>query len=214
MALSAGADRGERLALAITAAVVPKVYFVDKSVFSWVLMAIMLGILNALLKPILQFLTLQFLFVTFGLVVVLVNTLMLLLLALIFPARFAVDSLLWAVVAGLVLGLIGSFLESLLGLSMPIVPDDPAELRDRIEEQARQAHLFASTPGVVVLDDQLLAKAPEAPGTGEAEPAIPEPDEGPSAPAEVEAEPLEPATPAPTEAAIAARPRTSSRASG
>ena len=63
------------LALAVTAAIVPKIYFVDKSVWNWLLMAIMLGILNALLKPILQFLTLQFLFVTYGLVVVVVNTL-------------------------------------------------------------------------------------------------------------------------------------------
>ncbi|HSR35214.1 MAG TPA: phage holin family protein, partial [Anaerolineae bacterium] len=67
------------LALAITAAVTPKIYFVDKTVLSWLLMAVMLGILNALLKPVLQFLTLQFLFVTYGLVIVLVNTLILLL---------------------------------------------------------------------------------------------------------------------------------------
>ena len=65
------------LALAITAAVTPKIYFVDKSVWSWLLMALMLGVLNALLKPLLQFLTLQFIFVTYGLVIVLVNALIL-----------------------------------------------------------------------------------------------------------------------------------------
>jgi uncharacterized membrane protein YvlD (DUF360 family) len=42
------------LALAITAAITPKIYFVDKSIWSWLLMAIILGVLNALLKPILQ----------------------------------------------------------------------------------------------------------------------------------------------------------------
>ena len=114
------------IALAITAAVTPKIYFVDKSVWNWLLMAIMLGVLNALLKPVLQFLTLQFIFVTYGLVIVLVNTLILWLLSFLFPARFAVDNLLWALVGGLVLGLLSSFLESLLGLTMPIVPDEPA----------------------------------------------------------------------------------------
>jgi hypothetical protein len=64
------------IALAVTAAVVPKIYFVDKSVGNWLLMAVTLGVLNALLKPILQFLTLQFIFVTYGLVMVLVNSLL------------------------------------------------------------------------------------------------------------------------------------------
>ena len=66
------------IAVAITAAVTPKIYFVDRSIVSWVLITVMLGVINALLKPILQFLTLQFIFVTYGLVIVLVNTLILL----------------------------------------------------------------------------------------------------------------------------------------
>ena len=57
------------IAVAITAAVTPKIYFVDRSIVSWLLITVMLGVLNALLKPILQFLTLQFIFVTYGLVV-------------------------------------------------------------------------------------------------------------------------------------------------
>ncbi|MEJ2711437.1 MAG: phage holin family protein [Anaerolineales bacterium] len=69
------------LALAITSAILPKIYFVDTSIGNWLLMAFMLGVLNALLKPVLQFLTLQFIFVTYGLVVVLVNALLLWLLS-------------------------------------------------------------------------------------------------------------------------------------
>jgi len=99
---------------------VPKIYFVDKSVWNWLLMAFMLGVLNALLKPILQFLTLQFIFVTYGLVIVLVNTLILLLLSWLFPTRFEVGNLLWALVGGLVLGLLSS-----LG-------DQPPDVRRRL----------------------------------------------------------------------------------
>ena len=132
------------IALAITAAVVPKIYFVDKSIWSWLLMAITLGVLNALVKPVLQTLTLQFIFVTFGLVVVLMNALILLLLSALFPARFAVDNVLWALVGGLVLGLLSSFLESLLGLTMPIMSDEAAELPGRVEEQARRVDWIAA----------------------------------------------------------------------
>jgi putative membrane protein len=132
------------LALAITAAILPKIYFVDKSILNWLLMAFMLGVLNALLKPVLQFLTLQFIFVTYGLVIVLVNALLLWLLALLFPNRFAAESLLWVLVGGLVLGLLSSFLESLLGLTMPVVPDEPPTLREQIEEQAHHADWLAS----------------------------------------------------------------------
>ncbi len=176
------------IALAITAAIVPKIYFVDKSVWSWLLMAVMLGVLNALLKPVLQFLTLRFLFVTFGLVVVLVNALILLLLSALFPGRFAVDSVWWALVGGLVLGLLSSFLESLLGLTMPIVPDEPAELRQQLEAQARggdwnaaadsEAEGHAQGAETVAPDSSSLGESPDAaaPGPG----AVPEPDAEPA----------------------------------
>jgi putative membrane protein len=193
------------LALAVTAAIVPEISFVDESISNWLLMAFMLGVLNALLKPILQVLMLQFLFVTYGLVLVVVNALILLLLSILFPARFEVTNLLWALVGGLVLGLLSSFLESLLGLTMPIVPDELLELRHRLEEQARPVNLRAATRRKTVPAEQALAPEPPA---GEAkaaagpavagaagaepvgaEPYTPRPEEGPSPPAEVEAEP-------------------------
>ena len=124
------------IALAVTVAIVPKIDFVDASIRNWLFMAIMLGVLNALVKPLLQFLTLQFIFVTFGLVLVIVNALILMLLSLLFPNQFAVSSIWWALLGGLVLGLVGSFLESLLGLTMPVVPDEPDALRRHVEAQA------------------------------------------------------------------------------
>jgi putative membrane protein len=162
------------IALAITAAITPKIYFVDKSVWSWLLMALMLGVLNALLKPLLQFLTLPFIFVTYGLVIVVVNALILLLLSFVFPARFAVDNLLWALVGGLVLGLLSSFLESLLGLTMPIVPDESPELRHQLEEQARQVKWRAAALGAADTQEQVSLDAKGA-GHTIAEPAVEEP---------------------------------------
>jgi putative membrane protein len=151
------------LALAITAAVTPKIYFVDKTVLSWLLMAFMLGVLNALVKPVLQFLTLPFIFVTYGLVVVLVNSLLLWLLSAIFPNRFAVENLLWALAGGLVLGLLSSFLESLLGLTMPIVPEEETALRRQLEEEARHVEWLGATRSEAEKEEQ--AQAEELPAT-------------------------------------------------
>jgi len=150
------------IALAITAAVTPKIYFVDKSVWSWLLMAFMLGVLNALLKPVLQFLTLPFIFVTYGLVVVMVNSLLLWLLSFIFPNRFAVENLLWVLLGGLVLGLLSSFLESLLGLTMPIVPEEETALRRQLEEQSRGIGARMVARRAAELEQQALeTKLPE-----------------------------------------------------
>jgi putative membrane protein len=129
------------IALAVTATVLPKVDFVNKSIWNLLFMAVTLGVLNALVKPVLQALTLHFIVATYGLVIVLVNAVMLLLLSLLFPGRFAVDSLLWALVGGLVLGVLSSFLESLLGLTMPIVSDEPPELRQQLEQKAARMRL-------------------------------------------------------------------------
>ena len=159
------------IALAVTAAVLPKVYFVDKSIWNWLFMALMLGVLNALLKPILQAVTLQFIFVTYGLVIVLVNALLLWSLSLLFPARFAVESLLWLSVGGLVLGLFSSFLESLLGLTMPIVPDEAPELRRRVEEQARHVSWLATGSSRAVPEEQSPDVEPPDPDANGAEPA-------------------------------------------
>jgi putative membrane protein len=150
------------IALAVTAAIVPKIYFVDKSIWNLLLMALMLGVLNALLKPILQLLTLRFIFATYGLVIVLVNTLILLLLSLLFPERFAVDNLWWALLGGLVLGLLSAFLESLLGLAMPIVPDEPPELRQQVEEQRRQVDWLAAASSEAVPEEQAPDSEPPA----------------------------------------------------
>ena len=156
------------IAVAITAAVTPKIYFVDRSIVSWLLITVMLGVLNALLKPVLQFLTLRFIFITYGLVIVLVNTLILLLLSYLFPARFAVDNLWWALLGGLVLGLLSSFLEGLLGLTMPIVPEEETALRRQLEEEARRVDWLATARHEAAQEEQAMAIEPPAAEVAEA----------------------------------------------
>jgi putative membrane protein len=110
--------------LALVAALVPDIYFVDRSLPSLLLVAIGLGLVNALIKPVIQFLTLPFIFASYGLVLILINGLILWLVSVLFHYRFAVTNFWWALIGGVLMGLASSFLESLMGITAPIVLDE------------------------------------------------------------------------------------------
>lgn len=151
------------LTLLITVLVIPKIYFVDRSLGAWLLMAVMLGFLNALVKPIVQFLTLRFIFITGGLVLFLINAVVLYLLSWLLPTLFEITSILWAVVAGAVLGLSSTFLENLFGLTSPIVSDKYPEIRQRVKDrqfhrvQAELSRIESQNPGAA---PELLVATP------------------------------------------------------
>jgi putative membrane protein len=115
----------------VVLAILPGIKFVDPSLVKLLLMALMLGLINAFVKPILQFLTLSFLFVTYGFVLILINAVVLLLLARLFQS-YQVASIWAALLGGALIGLISSFLESLFGVAPPILPEKPPELKRQI----------------------------------------------------------------------------------
>ena len=123
------------LALLITAIIVPTINFTQDTLLTWFLLAILLGIFNAVVKPIIQFATLRFLFATYGLVIVLINGAILLLLSWVFPELIEVGSVLWALVGGTLIGVISAFLENLFGLTPPILSEKYPELRRRIRDR-------------------------------------------------------------------------------
>jgi putative membrane protein len=114
------------VALAVTVVIVPKVSFGgDHRILTWLAVSAAFGLLNAFVKPIVQFLMLPFLFVSYGFVVIAINSLMLILLSVIFRNRFQVSGLLMPFVGGAVFGLLSSVLENLLGLTPPITEGEP-----------------------------------------------------------------------------------------
>ncbi len=141
-------------ALSLTVLILPDIYFVAPTFLKILLISIGLGILNAVVKPIILLLTGQFIFATFGLLVVLVNALILFLLERLFPNSFVVNNFFWALVGGAVLGVVSNALENLLGLTPPIVPDEDLELRKRIEakQQASLVVLVTKPPTIVQPD--------------------------------------------------------------
>lgn len=73
--------------------------------------SVILGVANAVLKPLLVILTIPITVVTFGLFLFVINALMILLVAKIVPG-FTVENFWWALLFSLVLSLVNSFLHS------------------------------------------------------------------------------------------------------
>ncbi len=76
--------------------------------------AIVLGIVNILIKPLFIILTLPITILSFGIFALFINAIMILIVSTIVPS-FKVDGLLWAFIFGIVLSIVSSFLRSLEG---------------------------------------------------------------------------------------------------
>lgn len=124
------------ISLLLVAALVPDIYFAERSIKILLIVSITLGIINAIVKPLIQFLTFQLIFASYGIVIVLINAVVLWLLSVLFPQWFVVNKVVWAFVGGALLGGIGSFLEALFGLTLPIVPAEDVELRALIKGES------------------------------------------------------------------------------
>lgn len=114
------------LSLGLTALLLPGIRFqADRVILALLLAGLIFGLLNAFLRPILQFIMFRFLFITFGLVLIVINFVMLWALARLTPGWFQSDGLLWTLAAAIIVGLLGVFFETLLGLRPPLRDDRP-----------------------------------------------------------------------------------------
>jgi putative membrane protein len=115
------------LAVVLTVAIVPGLGFVGWSRGDFIRIAVIFGVLNATVKPLLQFLVLRFIFSTYGIVVVIINTLLLVILAAILEGTFEAARPLSVLFGGLVVGVLGLILETLLGATPPTLDRDYKE---------------------------------------------------------------------------------------
>lgn len=132
------------ISLALTAIVVPHVFFTGDDaldmVLAWLIVSAVFGLLISFVKPLVQLLLLPLIFVSFGLVVILINTIIIWLLSAIFPSWFQVDHFLWALLAGLVSGVLVAVFENLFGIAPPIILGQSETLRIRLE-RAKPAYV-------------------------------------------------------------------------
>ncbi len=98
------------LAVVISAYILPGVH-VDGFVTA-LIVAVVLGIVNAILKPILVILTLPITILTLGLFTLVINAILVLLVSSIVPG-FRVDGFVWAFIFSIILSIVNSFLNQL-----------------------------------------------------------------------------------------------------
>ncbi|SRR5258706_8556652 len=99
------------LALYIVARILPGFHLSDFS--SALVAAIIIGLVNALIRPILLLLTLPISILTLGLFALVINALMLLLASAISPG-FKIDGFWWAFLGSILLSLVSTILHSLV----------------------------------------------------------------------------------------------------
>ncbi len=114
------------LSVILAVAVVPGLSFTAWRWGQGLEIALIFALLNAFIKPVLQFLSLRFLFSTFGVVVVLINTFLLYLLGRMTDSIDA-DSLLALVLGGVVVGIVGAGIDAVLGADYPMLDRDYKE---------------------------------------------------------------------------------------
>jgi putative membrane protein len=100
-------------ALAITASIMPGISTPDQ-LGTLLVVAIIFGVVNAIIKPIVVILTLPFTIVTLGLFIFVINGLMLLLTSSLSGGRLVVDGLWTAILGGIVMGIAAMIVEAVL----------------------------------------------------------------------------------------------------
>lgn len=100
------------LAIMLTAYLLPGIQI--EGFLSAVMLALVLAILNATLKPVLVILTIPVTFVTLGLFLIVINALVILLADYFIPGS-NIDGFWWAVLFGFILSILNSILYSLAG---------------------------------------------------------------------------------------------------
>jgi putative membrane protein len=107
------------VAIAVTVALLPGFHVVNHDVTTFLLLGLVIGLINAFIRPIVSFLTFPFTILTLGLLQLVINALMLVLASKIVPSLFTIDNFWWALLGGIIMGLVGMVLEWVLKQLFP-----------------------------------------------------------------------------------------------
>ena len=113
------------LAIGLTAAILPGIHIVPFSFTALLLLGLVFGIINAIVRPVVSFLSLPLTILTLGLFQLVLNALLLYLGSL-FVSNLKIDNFLWALLGGIVMGIVGAILEWIF---KRFIPDEPKATR-------------------------------------------------------------------------------------
>lgn len=113
------------LALAITVLLLAGIHEnADQPVLGYLILGALFGVLNAFVKPALQFVALPFFLGSMGLIVIVIDVFIFGLLNELTPQLLTSDGVLWTILAGTLLGLLSFVFENVFGLVAPILSDE------------------------------------------------------------------------------------------
>ena len=98
------------------AEIVPGIHIASDTIGTLLIIGLVFGILNAIVKPILTFLTCPLVIISMGLFILVINAVMLLITASLIPARLHIDGFGSAFIGGILMSIISIVLERVLGL--------------------------------------------------------------------------------------------------
>ena len=95
----------------------PNIAVLNNDIGTYLLLGLIFGIINALIKPLVSLLTCPLVILTLGLFVLVINGFMLLLTASFSGGRLMVNGLGWAIIGGIIMGVVNVILEAVFGLN-------------------------------------------------------------------------------------------------
>jgi putative membrane protein len=104
------------VAIAITAQLLPGIEVVDNSIGTLLIIGLIFGLVNAIIKPILVFLTCPAVILTLGLFILVINGLMLQITSLLVGHLFRVENFGQAFLGGIIMAIVSIIMEILLGV--------------------------------------------------------------------------------------------------
>lgn len=105
------------VAIAVTALLIPNIHIADNSIGALLVIGLVFGAVNALLKPILIFLTCPAVILSLGLFILVINGLMLMITDSLVGDWLVIEGGIWtAMLGGVVIALVSMILEALLQL--------------------------------------------------------------------------------------------------
>jgi len=104
------------LSIAFTAWLLPGITVANNDIGTYLIIAFVFGIVNALVKPIMMILSCGCIVFTFGAFLLVINGAMLWITAGLLSDRLMIDNFWWAILGGLIMAILGSILETQFGL--------------------------------------------------------------------------------------------------
>lgn len=122
------------IAIALVAYLLPGIHLINNDFMTLLIVALIFGIVNAFIRPIVMVLGCPFIFLSLGILLPIINGLMFMLAAWLAQDRLTIDdpSLVWAIIAGLIMMVIVIVLERVFRI------DDESRRYDRKRREREQ----------------------------------------------------------------------------